>query len=111
MLRGHGGGCCGINYMSGFGLATTADEIRALLAQTRQQQTRGILVEAVVTNGQLQAYPNVGRALKETGFNLATRFQNPHSSNICNVFHYNRVPRKFARTFGGIDRDMVGGGL
>lgn len=50
-IRGHGGGCCGINHILGFGAMTTANDIRRCIEGTRQFETRGMLVEAVLTNG------------------------------------------------------------
>jgi hypothetical protein len=52
-----------------------------------------MLVEAVVTNRQLREMPNLGEALQKVGFKIVSRFRNPNSSNICNVFHYNAAPR------------------
>lgn len=89
----HGGRCCGINHISGFGAATTKQDIVNALANTRQYERRGQLVEAVLTNRQLNSNPHLGQILDETGFKLVSRFQNPNSGNICNVFHYNKAPR------------------
>lgn len=110
-ISDHGGACCGIRHLVGFGPYDTAEDILVQLAKTRQGDDKGMLVEAVVTNSQLNRYRNIAPALRDAGFKLVTRFKNPNSGNVCNVFHYNKVPKKMLRAFGGVSRDMTGGGL
>lgn len=107
----HGGGCCGVKHLSNFSstyraylthpkngipryisIPISAELIKDAVSKTTQFQTQGILVEAVLTNTQLKD-PVVAEAIQDAGFKLVSRFKNPNSGNICNVFHYNQVPR------------------
>ena len=93
VLSYHGGRCCGINHMHSFNGTETVEDIKKLIASTRQRATRGMLIEAVLTNGQCNYYPSLLTNLQKVGFKLVSRFLNPNSGNICNVFHYNNKPR------------------
>lgn len=92
-IASHGGGCCGIRHIKDFGIDTTKESIMAQLSSTRQHSTQGMLVEVVLTNRQCKMYPDHPRWLQELGFKVVSRFKNPNSGNICNVFHYNKVPK------------------
>lgn len=107
-ISSHGGYCCGIRHVSNFSPLpgrVTKEDLERVVAQTQQYAKKGMLVEAVLTNGQLNANPELGKILDETGFKLVSRFQNPNSNNICNVFHYNKAPRSLtARLPRGVVR-------
>ena len=103
-MTGHGGRCCGVRHIFGFDGTVDAAAIDNLLVRHVRP---GMFVEAVVTNGQLQRHRNIAPALRATGFKLVTRFKNPNSGNICNVFHRNQTPSRFTRTFGGVTRDDI----
>lgn len=100
---GHGGGCCGINHIRGFGGGgmggyhrvgvPTREELREMMRPGNMAANRGMLLEVVLTNNQCRQNPNVPIMLQEEGFKLVNRFLNPNSGNICNVFHYNKSPR------------------
>lgn len=93
-ITAHGGHCCGIRHMYSFGYLDTKESIQKLIdTETAQHRTQGYLVEAVITNAQCRLLPNLAKNLQEVGFRLVSRFKNPNSSNICNVFHYNVAPR------------------
>lgn len=91
--RTHGGGCCGINHISGFGGGETKEHLLALIGTESRRRTRSMILEVVLTNGQCKQYPNHPKWLQELGFKLVSRFCNPNSGNICNVFHYNKYPK------------------
>jgi hypothetical protein len=108
-LVGHGGGCCGIRHIRDFGFHRTPTirsnsgvivnqgndraSLEALISQTRQNKTEGMLIEVVLTNSQCRAMPDLVEDLFDLGFTVVNRFKNPNSRNICNVFHYNKSPR------------------
>jgi len=93
-ISGHGGHCCGIRHLHNFGVGDTKESIQRLIdAHTTQHRTQGYLVEAVITNFQCRYLPDLAKNLQEVGFKLVSRFKNPNSSNICNVFHLNVAPR------------------
>lgn len=93
VLRSHGGSCCGMRHIWGFHDRETKAELQRHLADTKQHPTQGMLVEVVLTNAQCRRNPNHPKWLQELGFKLVSRFKNPNSGNICNVFHYNKAPR------------------
>jgi len=97
IVVGHGGGCCGVRHICHFTRTDNAATIKGLVDTTRQAQTQGMLVEAVLTNEQLAWSNDLKSSLEEVGFKCIARFRNPNSGNICNVFHYNKVPRGFNR--------------
>lgn len=90
---GHGGGCCGVNHIRDAGTLRSEEELDNLIRGTRQGATKGMLVEIVLTNRQCQRRPELPVMIQRKGFKLVSRFLNPNSGNICNVFHYNRRPR------------------
>jgi len=90
----HGGRCCGINHIYGFGANETKERLKSLIDQSEfRRRSRGMVLEVVLTNPQCKKYPNHPKWLQELGFKLVTRFVNPNSGNICNVFHYNKYPK------------------
>ena len=89
----HGGGCCGVNHIREAGSIRNEEEIDTLLQGTRQYAKKGMLVEIVLTNRQCQQRPELPVMIQRKGFKLVSRFLNPNSGNICNVFHYNKSPR------------------
>lgn len=89
----HGGRCCGINNIVGAGSIRNEEEIDNLISGTRQYATKGMLIEIVLTNRQCTARPELPVMIQRKGFKLVSRFLNPNSGNICNVFHYNKSPR------------------
>ena len=90
---GHGGRCCGINNIVDAGSIRNEEEIDNLIRGSRQGATRGMLLEIVLTNRQCTRRPELPVMIQRKGFKLVSRFLNPNSGNICNVFHYNRRPR------------------
>lgn len=91
-IQYHGGRCCGVRHMHSFNGNETEEDLRTLLSRTRQHKTQGMLVEAVLTNAQLKN-SQLAENLQKVGFKLVSRFRNPNSGNVCNVFHYNQAPR------------------
>lgn len=86
---GHGGGCCGVRHLYAF----RGDETQATLNRyTREAGQAGIMLEAVLTNGQMQRSPALRGRLIEAGFRPVTSFRNGNSGNTCNVFHYHPNP-------------------
>lgn len=91
--RVHGGSCCGINHSVGYSLGGNAEIIRREIRGDKAGLAHGMLLEVVVTDPQLIRQPCLGPILAEEGFKLVTRFKNPNSSNIVNVFHYTTARR------------------
>lgn len=94
----HGGSCCGMRHLAGFNAQDNEETIRTALASA--WVPRGVLVEAVLTNAQCNQnhLRHIPEALQRIGFKLVSRFKNPNSGNICNVFHYNvHASRPFKR--------------
>lgn len=115
-MRNHGGSCCGIRHLVGFGpwddlvnarsvfnsrthryetkgesrLEAFNGFMKKLDSRTAGYQsnrgTRGKLVECVVTDGQIERTPTIPGMLKKAGFRLVSRFDNS-SGDMCNVFH------------------------
>ena len=98
-LKSHGGFCCGMNHLHSFQVYDdySVEAIKRFIRRTNQARINGMLVEVVLTNGQLREMPELGPNLEEAGFKLVSRFGNPNSRNICNVFHYNKNPRPLTR--------------
>lgn len=103
-IRNHGGGCCGVRHFVGFGnpwvngeRAFTQADIQEYLNRyysgDNGGRTKGKCVEAVVTDRQFKAHPELSQLLADAGFKLKTRFSNS-SGGMCNVLH---------RTTGGRD--------
>lgn len=91
--RGHGGSCCGINHSVGYSFGGNAERIRREIRGDKIGLANGMLLEVVVTDPQLISQPCLGPILAEEGFQLVTRFKNPNSPNIVNVFHYTAARR------------------
>lgn len=95
----HGGSCCGMRHLRGFCGADTEQSLRTQV-ENCYPANRGGIIEAVLTNKQCNATStrHIPEALQRIGFKLVSRFKNPNSGNICNVFHYNvHAPRPFNR--------------
>lgn len=98
-IVGHGGSCCGMRHLYGFRATDTEDSLRTMVANC-YPANRGGIIEAVMTNAQCRsrATGHIPEALQRIGFKLVSRFKNPNSGNICNVFHYNvHASRPFKR--------------
>jgi len=109
-LRSHGGSCCGIRHLSGFGAwgtkvnagynslgrryetKTRLELFKGFMKQlegsdfTTNRGAEGKLVEVVVTDSQVRSNPDIPSVLKAYGFKFVTRFNNS-SGGMCNVFH------------------------
>ena len=93
-------GCCGILILNGVGYSDTDDGAEALVKELNRVVLRngpyGQLVTKNLTDNQLSY-----SAMKEVflpeifkrGWRLVTRFRNPNSGNIVNVFHYTAAKR------------------
>lgn len=95
----HGGSCCGMRHLRGFSALDTEATIKAQVENCYPANMGGI-IEAVLTNAQCNnpRTSHIPEALQKVGFRLVSRFKNPNSGNICNVFHYNqKAPRPFKR--------------
>lgn len=83
----HGGGCCGIRHITGFGYkdANSIKEldwcIKSVLANR--------LMEVTLTDSQLKVW---WPELKKRGFKQKTRFRNSNSGNHVTVLHLIRKP-------------------
>lgn len=87
----HGGGCCGARHLWGFIGDETVDDIKGLVGTgSRQGSVRSMNVEAIITNRQCRYHPSLPINLQKAGFRLVSRFNNPNTGNICNVFHYTK---------------------
>jgi hypothetical protein len=86
---GHGGNCCGINHISNFYNYQGKLHILERINQTNQNGKHGMLIEVVLTNAQCRNM-RLMTDLKDIGFRLVSRFVNPNSRAMCNVFHYNK---------------------
>ena len=88
----HGGSCCGIRHICGFGSARyDLTKFKADMAPFMRPRSWGLLVEAVLTDDQMEN--GWAPVLKDTGFKLVNRFRNGNSGNHVNVLHYTRVQR------------------
>lgn len=98
-IVGHGGSCCGMRHLRGFNANDTEERLRREV-ENCYPANRGGLIEAVLTNSQCNSpgTRHIPEALQRIGFKLVSRFKNPNSGNICNVFHYNvHASRPFKR--------------
>lgn len=94
----HGGGCCGITHIFGFGYPTEArlTALKNWLADFVDRQYElefgeydgefSCALEATLTDGQMVEWAPV---LKKHGFKIAHRFFNSNSGNVVNVLYYN----------------------
>lgn len=92
----HGGFCCGMRHLAGFNSRDTEESIREEVRKA--MAARAGVVEVVLTNRQCREArtQHIPEILQRVGFKLVSRFKNPNSGNICNVFHYNQKdPRPF----------------
>lgn len=94
--EGHGGGCCGIQHVSGFEDLNEAEnkaDRKAMIAALDYAVDKAFdenhgsagLVEIVLTDSQLQQ--GWLRVIQKRGFKRVSRFRNPNTDNICNVYH------------------------
>ena len=92
----HGGHCCGINHIYGFDIGYGAREISSFRHHIPHAS---ILLEIVLTDDQMvRANQNLLDWMQENRFVLVSRFRNPNSSNMCNVFHNRNEPANEAPT-------------
>lgn len=91
-IRYHGGECCGVMHVFDFHRHTTPEEIRKSINKVKRVRGKksSLLIEIVLTDNQL-TYPNLRSVIERANFRLVSRFKNPNSGNICNVFHWNRA--------------------
>lgn len=91
-IQPHGGGCCGIRHYSGFWSSQrliSTESITTELNQFPMRNTRngrGKCIEAVITDSQFAADPQLAQKLKDNGFRLVTRFYNS-TGGMCNILH------------------------
>jgi len=87
-------GCCGIRHIGRFGSSvgrsgSTNERIVKLIQD--HVNGDGLLYTISLTNNQLRSRSGeVMKLLMKEGWVLVTRFRNPNSDNIVNVFHYSR---------------------
>lgn len=91
-VRSHGGGCCGIRHVAGFG-GTTERNIRDLDV-VMSRVPNGRLAEVVLTQEQVRSLPKTMKKLADQGYVLVGAFRNANSGNNCFVFHWadSRIP-------------------
>ena len=93
----HGGGCCGIRHIQGFGSIDYASMAEAFVKEFKDLMepfTRpgcNLLVEAVLTDRQMVS--GWAKVLKDFGFRHVSRFKNSNSHNYVNVLHFTRSKR------------------
>lgn len=95
-IMNHGGQCCGVRHYVGFGFGrfgnitteTITQDLRNAGISGRENggRSRGKVVEAVVTDSQFRANPDLAQTLYDSGFRLVTRFYNS-TGGICNILH------------------------
>lgn len=108
-IADHGGNCCGIKHVVGFGEAFTDyrgmeldQNVEDYLEEygncnKDNKTTFNGLLEATLTDQQMAA--GWAAELKKRGFRLVTRFKNSNSGNYVNVLHYtSHEPRGKSRT-------------
>ena len=89
------GGCCGIKHLCRVGGAmnteTAQTKLDVLDSIVANRANNGVLITMSLTNQQLALKGTrevFVPGIKERGWQLVTRFLNPNSGNIVNVFHY-----------------------
>lgn len=102
----HGGYCCGMRHLRGFGSPKATPYSRSSStgfrkavpqAETNEEEFDAIMdyanktqntkcIEVVLNDGQILRYPEWVKKLKDNDFRLVTRFNNSEQS-WCNVFH------------------------
>lgn len=90
--RGHGGGCCGVNHLFGFGQPSVDIDrfVRRLEEGLQGMPHRDMLAEVILTENQFDVddpEDNVRQSLTRMGWQEVSRFVNPNTGNICVVFH------------------------
>jgi hypothetical protein len=105
-LSQHGGNCCGVRHLWGFGgptsrvfngyssrtgkprYTTFLTQFKKKLAEVgpNTENNRGKLVEVILTDGQITSSPRWIKELKDRDFRLVSRFHNS-TGGWCNVFH------------------------
>lgn len=99
----HGGSCCGIKHLHNFCniCHLSKDGIKKEITRKIEEinctgeydeyhepdHNACFLYEAVLTSGQLKAYPNIKEALDEMDFKEVNKFKNVNSNNTCHIFH------------------------
>lgn len=86
-VRDHGGGCCGIRHITGFGLISPTS-VRSLDDCIKQVQANR-LMEVTLIDSQLKRW---WPELRKRGFRQVTRFRNSNSGNNVTVLHFIRKP-------------------
>lgn len=91
-VRSHGGGCCGIRHVAGFG--GTTERNTSELDSVMWRVPGGRLAEVVLTREQVRSLPKTMKKLADQGFVLVGAFRNANSGNDCFVFHWanSRIP-------------------
>ena len=96
-IRHHGGSCCGIKHLFDFDTSNVVEDKVGLIkeviddwfnANGRDAENNGRIIEATLTDVQLELTPSWGPALRYFGFVPVARFLNSNSDNMVNVFHY-----------------------
>lgn len=88
-ITGHGGGCCGIQHLRGWG-ATPREVLQHL--DVEEGEIRALAIEIVLAGDQVN--DEVFARLNTLGYREAFNFLNPNSNNQCYVFY--RHPRNYA---------------
>jgi hypothetical protein len=91
-ISSHGGSCCGINHIQGFGYNKpneyVVQEFKRLTKNavnpTGRSRILCMLVEVVLVGSQLRHWKDI---LEETGYKEVSTFKNRNSRNVCHVFH------------------------
>lgn len=108
-IRMHGGGCCGVRHYVGFGQhnmpwgannAPTEEQVkegvRGYGDPAGGGRTKGKCIEAVITDTQFRANPDLAQWLKDAGFRIVDRFHNS-TGGMCNVLHRTSGRRRIDR--------------
>lgn len=91
-LTNHGGGCCGIKHLYGFGPCNAEYKsiLRSRLNDARKQNAGAaynVLVEVALNEHQMEDGWHEWLT-QEVGFVQATRFRNPNSHNFVGLYYY-----------------------
>lgn len=100
----HGGNCCGMKHIWGLGVEDLVTK-RTFIKEKLERNLNGVgnngifysntacfLTEIVLTDEQMGSMPKLLQSMKELGFRRVSRFLNPNSGNVCNVFHSHKEP-------------------
>lgn len=86
-LTYHGGDCCGLRHLHGFGREEERAPVQSILdALDDEDYVWGRGIEVVLTDGQCASYPNLLTTLANMGFVLTSRERNHNSGNNINIF-------------------------